>query len=96
MVKAGVGITALATWAVRKELDEKKLVAVPLGKRKLKRNWCLLRSPDRKPNLAEEKFAKFTLEATKVLSSLVTVATMFLNAMWQAGLFDFGILSVQV
>ena len=39
MVKAGAGITAFSPWAVRKELDEGSLVAVPLGKRKLKRNW---------------------------------------------------------
>lgn len=96
MVKAGAGIAALATWAVRNELDEQSLVAVPLGKRKLKRNWCLLRSPDRKPNLAEEKFAKISLEATRALHSLVAAATVLMNALWQAGLFDLDTFPVQV
>ncbi len=79
MVRADAGITALATWAVNKELEENSLVAVPLGKRKLKRNWCLLRSPDRKPNLAEEMFSKFSMEATKPIASLVSVAAMLVN-----------------
>jgi DNA-binding transcriptional LysR family regulator len=88
MVKDGAGIAALATWAVRNELREKSLVAVPLGKRKLKRNWCAMRSLDRKPDLAHETFVKISLEATKALHSLCAVATMLMNDLWQTGLFD--------
>ena len=65
MVKVGAGITALPPWAARKELDSRSLVAIPLGKRKLKRNWCLLRSPGRKSGLAEETFARLSLAAMK-------------------------------
>jgi hypothetical protein len=53
---------------MRKELEQGSVAALPLGKRKLKRNWCLLRSLDRKPGLAEETFAKFCLEAAKTIS----------------------------
>jgi DNA-binding transcriptional LysR family regulator len=94
MVKAGAGIAALATWNVRKELEEKSLVAVPLGKRKLKRNWCLLHSPDRKPSLAEAMFANLSLEATKALHSVAAVATVIIHFLWDAGVFELDILSV--
>ena len=96
MVKAGAGITALAEWNVRDELDENSLVALPLGKRKLKRNWCLLRSPSRKPNMAELKFAKLSMEAAKALTSLASAASMVVNLLWQAGFFDFDTFPVQV
>jgi DNA-binding transcriptional LysR family regulator len=96
MIKMNAGISALATWAVSKELEEKSLVALPLGKRKLKRNWCLMRSLDRKPNLAEEKFAKLTLEATKTFTSLAGVLMALTNTLWQMGLFDLDTMSVQV
>jgi DNA-binding transcriptional LysR family regulator len=81
MVKAGAGITALAPWAARKELDEKSLVALPLGKRKLKRDWCLLRSPERKPGLAEEMFAKFSRKATNSLSGRGWLV-LAINLLW--------------
>jgi DNA-binding transcriptional LysR family regulator len=74
MVKAGAGITALSPWAVRPELDEKSLVAVPLGKRKLKRNWGLLRAPGRKSGLAEEKFTKLCVDATKSIMATASMA----------------------
>ena len=96
LVKAGEGITAAAPWAVRKELEEHTLVAVPLGKRKLKRNWCLLRSLDRKPNLAEEMFSKFSLEATKSFTSLVSIAAMLINTFLLDGSLNLEIFTVEV
>ena len=69
-VRLGLGITALAPWTVRKELAEKTLVALPLGRRKLRRNWCILRSLDRKPPLAEETFVKYCQAAVKQLSGV--------------------------
>jgi DNA-binding transcriptional LysR family regulator len=81
-VRNGMGITALAPWTVREEIDNKSLVAVPLGKRKLKRNWCLLRSPDRKPSLAEETFSKLTAEATSSMSSLLQAAASIFWVAW--------------
>ena len=76
-IHKGMGITALAPWTVRKEIEDKSLVAVALGKRKLKRNWCLLRSPDRKPSLAEETFGRLAAEATSAIGSLLKIAAAF-------------------
>jgi DNA-binding transcriptional LysR family regulator len=93
MVRAGAGITKLAEWTVRKELDEKSLVALPLGKKKLKRNWCLLRSPDRRPSLAEDKFAAFSIEATKAFNRLAGAVIFLTDTLWQTGLMESCILS---
>jgi DNA-binding transcriptional LysR family regulator len=91
MVKAGVGIAALAEWTVRKELEEKQVVAVPLGKRKLKRNWCMLRSLQRTPGLAQEKFAKLSLDATRALA---VAATLVAKLFWLSSCMDFDIFDV--
>ncbi len=56
LVKLGLGISILAPWTARKELQEKSLVALPLGKRKLKRRWGVLHWRGRRLNLAEETF----------------------------------------
>src|SRR5579859_1160644 len=39
LVKLGLGVSILAPWIARKELEERSLVALSLGRRKLKRNW---------------------------------------------------------
>jgi len=95
MVKEGTCVAALAPWAVRKELDEKSLIALPLGKRKLKRNWCLLWSLDRKPRLAEETFAKFCRDAANALSVPTGIAAMVTHVLWLAGV-DFGCLDFNI
>ncbi len=59
MVKLGMGISVLAPWIVRNELREGRLVALPLGRRKLKRNWGVLRWRNRSLSLAEESFIAF-------------------------------------
>ena len=56
MVKIGIGISILAPWIARKELDEKSLVALPLGKKKLRRHWGIMHWSERHLNLAEENF----------------------------------------
>jgi DNA-binding transcriptional LysR family regulator len=56
MIKIGIGISILAPWIARKELDEKSLVALPLGKRKLRRHWGIMYWRERQLNLAEESF----------------------------------------
>lgn len=56
MVKLGLGISILAPWTCRKELDEQSLVALPLGKRKLRRRWGVLYWRGRRLSLAEETF----------------------------------------
>jgi DNA-binding transcriptional LysR family regulator len=86
MVKEGTGITVLAPWAVRKELDEKTLISLPLGKRKLKRNWGLLRALDHKPSLAEETFATLCIKAANNLSSLASAVAVMTYVLWPVGL----------
>ena len=59
LVKLGLGITILAPWIAREELAKKKLIALPLGRRKLKRQWGLLYWKGRPMGWAEETFVKF-------------------------------------
>jgi len=56
MVKIGIGISILAPWIARHELSERSLVALPLGKRKLRRHWGIMYWRDRRLSLAEETF----------------------------------------
>ncbi len=56
LVKLGLGVAILAPWIARKELQEGSLVALPLGRRKLKRHWGILHWRARRLNLAEETF----------------------------------------
>ncbi|HEY2342815.1 MAG TPA: LysR family transcriptional regulator [Chthoniobacteraceae bacterium] len=56
LVKLGLGISILAPWTARKELREGSLVALPLGKRKLRRRWGVLHWHSRRLSLAEETF----------------------------------------
>ena len=56
LVKLGLGISILAPWIARKEIEEVSLVALPLGRRKLLRRWGILHSRGKRLNLAEETF----------------------------------------
>ena len=57
LVMLGLGVGILSPWIAQKELSEKSLVALPLGRRKLKRHWGILRWHAKRPSLAEETFA---------------------------------------
>ena len=56
LAKLGLGISILAPWIARKEIEEGSLVPLPLGKRKLQRRWGILHWRGRRLNLAEETF----------------------------------------
>ncbi|MBU6410365.1 MAG: LysR family transcriptional regulator [Verrucomicrobia bacterium] len=56
LVKLGLGISILAPWIARKEIEEGSLVALPLGRGKLHRRWGILHWRGRRLNLAEETF----------------------------------------
>jgi len=56
LVQVGLGVSIMAPWTVRDELRDKTLAALPLGKRKLKRNWGILRRRGKRPGLPEETF----------------------------------------
>jgi DNA-binding transcriptional LysR family regulator len=57
LVKLGLGVGILAPWIAQTEIEEGSLVAVPLGRRKLKRNWGLAHWQSRRLSLPEETFA---------------------------------------
>lgn len=59
-VKLGLGISILAPWIAREEIRTKQLVALPLGRRKLKRTWGVLNARARTRNLVEENFVRLT------------------------------------
>ena len=56
LVKLGLGVSILAPWAIRKELEEGSLVAVQLGKKKLRRQWGILLRRSQRLSLAHETF----------------------------------------
>jgi DNA-binding transcriptional LysR family regulator len=56
LVKLALGVSILAPWIARKELEAGELVSLPLGRRKLKRTWGLLHWRARRLSLAEETF----------------------------------------
>ncbi len=58
MAKASLGVGILAPWIARKEIESGELVAVPLGRRKLRRSWGILHYRERRLTMAEETFVK--------------------------------------
>ena len=67
-VKLGLGISILAPWVARRELAEGSLIALPLGKRKLKRAWGVVHQPDHQRTLAQESFVRLCREQCASLS----------------------------
>src|SRR5579862_5063744 len=56
LVKAGLGVSIFAPWIAKNELAQRSLVALPLGKRKLRRQWGILHWRSRKLSLLDETF----------------------------------------
>lgn len=69
MVKLGLGISVLAPWIVRAEIEAGTLVALSLGKRKLRRNWGILHTREKRRSMAEETFVKLCATAVPVVSA---------------------------
>ena len=65
LVKIGMGISVLATWIAQDELKRGSLVALPLGRRKLRRSWGVLHGRSREFSLVEADFVRLCGEATK-------------------------------
>lgn len=59
LVQRSLGVSALAGWTCREELAAGRLVALPPGRRRLQRNWGVLRRAAARPTLAEETLVKF-------------------------------------
>ena len=69
LVKLGLGISILAPWIAHRELEEKSLVAMSLGRRKLKRHWGILHRSGKRLSLAEETFVGLCRSVTAELST---------------------------
>jgi DNA-binding transcriptional LysR family regulator len=67
LVKIGLGISVLATWIASEELKTGSLVALPLGRRKLRREWGILHGKDRTLSLVEAEFVRLCRDATAAL-----------------------------
>ena len=70
LVKLGLGVTILAPWVAQVELAEKSLVALPLGRRKLKRKWGILHWKDRPMGWAGETFIQLCQSSTRQFAAL--------------------------
>ena len=68
LVKLGLGVGILAPWIAQKELQERSLVSLPLGRRKLKRTWGVIHWRGRRLSLAEETFVGLCKAATADLA----------------------------
>lgn len=58
LVKLDMGVSIVAPWTVRDELRSGELVAVPLGRRKLRRKWGIVRWKNRPLTSAQETFVR--------------------------------------
>ena len=65
LVKLNLGVSILAPWIAQKELGEKSLVALPIGRKKLRRKWGTLHWKDRRLSLAEETFVGLCKSVTE-------------------------------
>jgi len=68
MVKLGLGVSIVAPWVAQQELQNRSLVALPLGRRKLKRDWGILHWRGRRLTLAEETFVGLIRTAAENLT----------------------------
>jgi DNA-binding transcriptional LysR family regulator len=64
LVKLGVGVSILAPWIAKKEIEEGSLVTLPLGRKKLQRHWGIMHWRGKRLTLAEETFLGLCRSAT--------------------------------
>lgn len=67
LVKLGLGISILAPWVARKEIEAGSLITLPLGRRKLSRRWGIIHWRGKRLNLAEETFIGLCESASSLL-----------------------------
>lgn len=64
LVKLGLGVSIITTWVAEAELREGSLVALPLGRRKLKRHWGIVHRQGRRLSLMETTFVELCCKET--------------------------------
>ena len=74
LVKLNLGVSVMAPWLVERELRDESLVTLPLGRRKLKRNWVIQYWRGRRLTLAEETFIELCKTASRELLPSVAAA----------------------
>jgi LysR family transcriptional regulator, low CO2-responsive transcriptional regulator len=67
LVKLGLGVAVLAPWIAQKEIEDRSMVLLPLGRRKLQRRWGILHWRGKRLDLAEETFVTLCESATAPL-----------------------------
>ncbi len=67
LVKLNLGVSVMSPWLVERELRDGSLVALPLGRRKLKRSWVIQHWRGRRLTLAEETFIGLCQSASQDL-----------------------------
>lgn len=67
-VRLDLGVGILPRWIVAGQIEHGLLVALPLGRRRLRRRWGVLHAKSRKLNLADDLFIKIS---RSVLRSLI-------------------------
>ncbi len=72
LVKLGLGVSILAPWVARREIEAGSMVALPLGRRKLTRRWGILHWRGKRLNLAEETFVGLCESTTELLNQKKT------------------------
>lgn len=65
LVKLNLGVSIVAPWIAREEIARGELVALSMGRRKLKREWGVLMLKDRRLGLPEETFITIAQESVK-------------------------------
>lgn len=65
LVKLNLGVSIVAPWIAREEISAGTLVALSMGRRKLKRDWGVLHLKDRRLGLPEETFITIAQETVK-------------------------------
>jgi DNA-binding transcriptional LysR family regulator len=74
LVKLNLGVGIVAPWVAQKELRDGSLVALPLGRRKARREWGILHWRARRLTLAEETFIGLCRTAAESLNPVIETA----------------------
>ncbi|MDB6054016.1 MAG: LysR family transcriptional regulator [Verrucomicrobiales bacterium] len=73
LVKLGLGVSIVAPWIAQKELQERSVVVMPLGKRKLKRTWGIAYWKGKRLSLSEETFVGLCKTVCESLTSDIAI-----------------------
>ncbi|MDB6054242.1 MAG: LysR family transcriptional regulator [Verrucomicrobiales bacterium] len=66
--RLNMGVGILPRWMVAEDIEQGKLVALPLGRRRLKRRWGGLYAKNRKLSLADDLFIKISRSVFRTLA----------------------------